>query len=213
MNILYVYAHPNRDSFNASLKRSGITALESFGHTVNESDLYALRFKAQAGNDDFTGTSTIDQQYFVAQHEAYLGNNLHQEIQTEIEKIKWADHIILQFPLWWFSVPAILKGWLDRVFIKGFAYDAEHKFETGLLNNKTASFTITTQSPESAYQKNGAHGHSMEEFLLPLTHTLRFAGIRSSTPFIAYGAFNLSEHEAKNMMDNYQLYLRNILQS
>ena len=47
-------------------------------------------------------------------------------------------HIILHFPLWWFGVPAILKGWFDRVLVKGFAYDAGKVFATGLLRGKTA---------------------------------------------------------------------------
>lgn len=101
-----------------------------------------------------------------------------------MEKIAWADHLIFQFPLWWFSTPAILKGWFDQVFIKGFAYDNNHLFETGLLKGKMASLIVTTKSTESAYQLDGAHGATIDSFLLPVHHTLRFAGISPIKPFV-----------------------------
>ncbi|MEK8171985.1 NAD(P)H-dependent oxidoreductase [Streptomyces sp. M19] len=53
---------------------------------------------------------------------AYTDGTLSEDIRAEQDKLRWADTIVLQFPMWWFGVPAILKGWFDRVFVKGFAY-------------------------------------------------------------------------------------------
>ena len=57
-----------------------------------------------------------------ASKKAFDADVLTDDAKTEIEKLLWADTLILQFPLWWFSMPAILKGWVDRVFAYGFAY-------------------------------------------------------------------------------------------
>lgn len=139
MNILYVYAHPNPASFNAKLKQTALDQFKELRVEVKVSDLYAEHFKSVADNHDFTKLDNIDTQYFMAQKEAFKQKQLTNDIISEIDKIIWADHIIFQFPLWWFSAPAILKGWFDRLFIKGFAYDTGQIFAEGLLKNKTAS--------------------------------------------------------------------------
>lgn len=129
------------------------------------------------------------------------------EAASELKKITDADHIILQFPLWWFSMPAIMKDWLDRVLLKGFAYDDGKTFAHGLLRGKTASLTVTAQSPESAYRHDGTHGASLQEFLLPIHHTLRFTGIEPLDPFVVYGAFELSQERKEKIMSDYRSYL------
>lgn len=213
MNILYVYAHPNPTSFNAELKHAAIDQIEQLGVETKVSDLYAEHFKSVADNHDFTAVDNIDPQYFIAQKEAFEQNHLTTDISNELDKITWADHIIFQFPLWWFSAPAIMKGWFDRIFIKGFAYDAGRMFSDGLLKNKTASFTVTTQSPETAYTSEGMHAHSLEAFLLPMTHTLHFAGIKTYEPFTIYSAFDLTDHDVKHKIHDYKEYLTKLIQN
>lgn len=126
---------------------------------------------------------------------------------AELKKIADADHIILQFPLWWFSTPAIMKDWIDRVLVKGFAYDTGKTFADGLLRGKTASLTITAQSPESAYQRNGIHGATLQEFLLPIHHALRFTGIETLEPFVVYEAVDISPERSEKIMGDYRGYL------
>lgn len=191
MNILYVYAHPNPTSFNHLLKEKGCDVLKTATHHLMISDLYADHFNAVASFSDFNLAEITP------------------DIAKEIEKIKWADHIIFQFPLWWFSVPAILKGWLDRVLVKGFAYDTQKVFANGLLQGKTSSLIVTTQSPEEAYQITGVHGASIESFLHPLQHTLRFVGIKTLSSFIVYGAFDIDEPRCAAILARYQHWLQN----
>lgn len=149
MNILYVYAHPNPASFNSMLKQHASDLFTQLKSEVKFSNLYEDHFKAIADWDDFNlDEAEINSQYFLAQQDAYKNQKLSTDIIVETNKISWADHIIFQFPLWWFSTPAILKGWLDRVLVKGFAYDAGKIFNDGLLKDKTASLVVTTQSPE-----------------------------------------------------------------
>jgi putative NADPH-quinone reductase len=165
-----------------------------------------------AGWNDFNiAIADAPSQYFQAQQVAYENGSLSSDIKRELEKIAWASHIIFQFPLWWFSVPAILKGWLDRELVKGFAYDAGKVFHQGLLKGKTASLVVTTQSPESAYQINGMHHATMDTFLHPIHHTLRFVGIQPLTPYIIYAAFNLGISQKENILESYDAYLKNLV--
>lgn len=214
MNILYVYAHPNPASFNGLLKQQALKALNDAGVNVKCSDLYAEHFKAVADWDDFHSEETKGHsQYFLAQQAAYQNHALSTDITTELDNIAWADHIVFQFPLWWFSMPAILKGWLDRVLVKGFAYDAGKIFNEGLLKGKTASLVVTTQSPASAYQLDGAHQATIESFLHPIHHTLRFVGIQPLAAFVAYAAFNLDEIQQERIVKDYLAYLQTIVEN
>lgn len=211
MNILYVYAHPNPSSFNGMLKQHALNLFTQLKLDIQISDLYAEHFKAIADWKDFKSNEAgINSQYFLAQQAAYKTKTLSIDIHSELTKIAWAKHIIFQFPLWWFSTPAILKGWLDRVLVKGFAYDAGKIFNDGLLKGKTASLVVTTQSPESAYQINGAHQATIDTFLHHIHHTLRFVGIETIAPFVIYAAFNLDEERKANIVKEYVDYLKNL---
>lgn len=211
--ILYVYAHPNPASFNSLLMQSGCEVLKTLNHDIQLSDLYAQHFQAVASWDDFDlSGAEINPQYFLSQQAAYTKQTLAEDINAEINKITWADHIIFQFPLWWFSTPAILKGWFDRVWVKGFAYDVGKVFENGLLKGKTASLVVSTQSPESAYQVDSLHGGTIDIFLKPIHHTLRFVGIEPVSPFITYNAFNIDKPRQEEIVKDYHAYLKNLVE-
>lgn len=210
MKILYCYAHPNEKSFNALLKETALDVFEKDKIEVSLSDLYATSFSAIASWDDFNMDAKNESQYFLAQQSAFQKNAISADIMQEMEKIKWADHLIFQFPLWWFSVPAILKGWLDRVLVKGFAYDAGKIFENGLLQGKTASLVVTTQSPEAAYQIDGVHHARIDTFLKHIHHTLHFVGMKTVDPFVVFNAFQLSAERTEEVVAGYRHYLQKI---
>lgn len=214
MNIFYVYAHPNPLSFNGMLKQYTLDLFTKLKSDVKFSNLYADNFKAIADWDDFNLDEVeINSQYFLAQQDAYKNKKLSTDITVELNKISWADHIIFQFPLWWFSTPAILKGWLDRVLVKGFAYDSGKIFNDGLLKGKTASLVVTTQSPESAYQTNGQHQATIDTFLHHIHHTLHFVGIKTISPFVIYAVFNLDAQRKEKIVKDYLAYLENIMEN
>lgn len=199
MKILYLYAHPSVNSFNQYLKEFALEKLHERKHKVMVSDLYAQQFNPVASFDDFESEpDALSPNYMTAQKEAFEKKQLSEDIQTEIDKVLWADHLIFQFPLWWFSMPAMLKGWFDRVLVKGFAYDAQSMFETGFLNGKTASCIVTTHFPKLMYQEGGFQKHTLEEFLIPLHHTLKFVGIEPKPIFSVHSAWRLSQafHDA-----------------
>src|ERR1041385_7336639 len=104
MNILLVFAHPEPRSLNGALRDIAIQALQAQGHTVRVSDLYAMGWKASVDRADFPQLAP-DARLKVpkASHGAFDANVLTDDVQAEIEKLLWADVLILQFPLWWFA--------------------------------------------------------------------------------------------------------------
>ncbi len=183
MKVFLVFAHPLKSgSFNHALKEIAEEELSP----LHVSDLYAMKFKSTADWDDFL-CSDLPLQYTQAQKEAFSNHCIAQDIAREQEKLLWCDLLILQFPLWWFSAPAILKGWIDRVLSKGFAYDKGKWFDQGLMRGKKAMLALTTQSGESNYSPNGVHG-PIEHFLKPIHHTLKLVGFEVESPFVAYEA-------------------------
>ncbi len=202
MKTLLVFAHPiTEGSFNHALKKVAQSQLRD----LKISDLYGMQFKAAADWDDFQGEG-FSPHYAVAQKEAYLQDAFTKDIKQEQERLLWCDLLILQFPLWWFNAPAILKGWMDRVLAKGFAYDKGQWFEQGLLKGKKAMLVLTTQSSESSYAPKGVHG-PIEEYLKPLEHTLNFVGISLEAPFVAYGVDDAPDALKQEYLERY----RNIL--
>ena len=122
MKILIVYAHPEPSSLNGSLKDLAIKVLQDEGHEVIVSDLYQMQWKAAGDGYDFLARGTERLSFTRDSKQAFLTGTLSPDIQDEIQKLLWSDAVIFQFPLWWFSMPAILKGWFDRVYVNGFAY-------------------------------------------------------------------------------------------
>lgn len=120
MKVLLVYAHPEPKSLNGSLKNFTIQHLQNAGHEVQISDLYAMDWKAALDAND--SKNRLDETYFDAsldsQH-AFKNGLQSDDIALEQSKLLWADTVIFQFPLWWFSMPAIMKGWVERVYAYG----------------------------------------------------------------------------------------------
>lgn len=123
MHILLVYAHPEPRSLNGSLRDFAIAHLQAAGHHVQLSDLYAMGWKAVLDAAD-NGADLPDRRFDPSADslQAFAAGTQSADIAQEQDKLRWADVLILQFPLWWFSMPAILKGWIDRVYACGFAY-------------------------------------------------------------------------------------------
>ena len=132
MKYFIVYAHPEPLSLSGHLKNRAVAALETAAHEVIVSDLYAMGWKAVYDAKDFpeckdSGPLNFDK----ASGEAYKTGTQAADIADEQRKLLWADVVILQFPMWWYGMPAILKGWVDRVFAYGFAYGVGVQAEEG----------------------------------------------------------------------------------
>lgn len=140
MKCLIVYAHPNPKSFNNAVKETVVEELKSAGKEVTIRDLYALNFNPVLRGDDFG---------------AIQKGSVLEDVKAEQEHIRSADVIVFVSPLWWTGLPAILKGYIDRVFTIGFAYAFTETGVTGLLKDKSVMLFTTTGTPHDMYEASG----------------------------------------------------------
>lgn len=211
MNVLIVYAHEEPRSFNAALKNAAIKTLEAQGHRVVVSDLYRMKWKAVADGEDFL--QRRDPHFLKRQAEekaaGELGTLAH-DILLEQDKLKACDLLLLQFPLWWFGMPAILKGWVDRVLTMGFAYGGGSWYDQGGLRGRKAMVCVTTGGPEPAYLERGING-PIEQILFPIQHgMLYFCGFEVLPPFLAWGPAHLDDAGRAKILADYEARLRGI---
>jgi NAD(P)H dehydrogenase (quinone) len=183
--VLIVYAHPEPRSFNAAMLEMAKETFRSMADEVRVSDLYAMRFDPIARSSDFKDFAADRLDYFAEQKRAYSAGTLADDIVAEIEKIAWCDWMILQFPLYWFSVPAILKGWIDRVFVPGFAFGTGKWYERGGLTGKRAMLALTMAAYPEMLAADGLNG-LLEVNLWPIQNgVLAFCGFDVMAPFVA----------------------------
>lgn len=156
MNVLIVYWHPEPQSFNGALFRTAVSTLTAAGHQVKTSDLHARNFDPASSRQNFTSVKNAD--YLKVQLEemhASKTNGFAPDIADEIEKLEWCELMIWQFPLWWFGLPAVLKGWVDRVFAMGRIYGGGRVYDKGVLRGKQAFLSLTTGGPAAGYASGG----------------------------------------------------------
>ncbi|MFM0055061.1 NAD(P)H-dependent oxidoreductase [Paraburkholderia phytofirmans] len=210
MNVLLVYAHPEPRSLNGSLRDFAIRRLEDAGHTVQVSDLYAMKWKASLDAHDSLAKQPGERFDPALDSKHAFENGLQsKDIELEQEKLMWADAVILQFPLWWFTMPAILKGWVERVYAYGFAYGVgEHsdvrwgeRYGEGKLAGKRAMLMVTTGGWESHYSARGING-PIDDVLFPIQHgILYYPGFDVLPPFVIYRTSRIDETNYPEVRD------------
>jgi NAD(P)H dehydrogenase (quinone) len=209
MHILIVCAHPEPASFNTALRLAAVETLQKKGHDVKVSDLYAMKFDPIFKKEDFRSRkdSSVFRPYPEALH-AVETKSFAPDILAEMEKVKWADLIIFQFPIWFTSWPAIMKGWIDRVFQAGFAFTFTDMYGGGLLKGKKGMLIVTTGSPEFVYSKGGTHG-DINELLTPITKTtLEAAGLEVFPSYFVFNAAGQTKEEGTTAIERLKKHLQ-----
>jgi putative NADPH-quinone reductase len=109
MKTLLVHCHPDPESFNAALFCAACDALQSAGNEVTTLDLYAERF---------------DPVLSLQERRAYVSNPdfVEARVQKHVDALRAAEHLVFVHPTWWYGPPAVLKGWLERVWLPGVAF-------------------------------------------------------------------------------------------
>jgi NAD(P)H dehydrogenase (quinone) len=212
VNCLIVFAHPEPDSFNGALKSVAVRELEKMGHTVVVSDLYGLGWKPALGPDDFQGERANPDFLDLSreQEHAFATGGHGADVVAEQAKVSAADLVLLQFPVWWFSMPAILKGWIDRVFSRGFAYSAGRKYGTGHFKGKRAMLSLTTGTASTLYEPSGIDGDLLH-VLWPIHNgILAYTGFTVLPPFAAWMPARAAASERQSYLDAYAERLRNL---
>ncbi len=141
MKVLLVYTHPNPQSFNHAILQTVQQALEKKGHQASVRDLYAMKFQPVLTGEDIA---------------ALRSGKIPADIAQEQEEIRSADVIGFVYPVWWTGLPAILKGYVDRVLSYGFAYayGANGNIEK-LLTGKKGFLISTHGTPSDIYESIG----------------------------------------------------------
>lgn len=170
--------------------------LRDEGHAVVVSDLYAMRFNPVSDRRNFTTVKDADffKQQIEELHATEVGG-FAPDIEAELRKMEECDLMIWQFPLWWFGLPGILKGWVDRVFVMGRTYGGERFYENGAFKGKRTMLSLTTGGPEAAYKKGGWNG-DIHSVLRPIERgILRFTGWEVLAPNIVYAPVRVTRDE------------------
>ncbi|MBP0009907.1 MULTISPECIES: NAD(P)H-dependent oxidoreductase [unclassified Roseofilum] len=197
MNILIVHAHHEPQSFSSTLYRQAEKTLKALGHTVETSDLYQMGFDPVSDRRNFTSVHDPDylKQQLEERHASEV-NGFASDIEAEMQKLERCDALIFNFPLWWFGMPAILKGWCDRVLAMGRIYGGPKLYENGIgQSTKRGLAIVTTGGGQTAYDGWGLNP-GMDRVLAPIQHGIFwFNGFLPLEPFIAWSPVRISQEE------------------
>ena len=219
MNVHIVYAHPEPRSLNGALKDLAVETLTGLGHAVKVSDLYAMGWKAQADGADFLDRADAERLNYARESgRAFATGTQTPDVIAEQEKLLWADAVILQFPMWWFSMPAILKGWVDRVFAFGFAYgvgvhEGERwgdRYGEGKLTGRRAMLSITIGGREPHYFERGVNGR-LDDMLFPIQHGILFyPGMAVLPSYTAFQTDHVSDDRWQEIAQGWRARLHDL---
>ncbi len=160
-----------------------------------------MKWNPVVGAADYGAASTQPLVVTTASEHAYRKGTLAEDISSELEKLLWADAVVFSFPLWWYGMPAILKGWFDRVFVQGFAYRVKDpadprrtlRYGEGTLAGKRALVLTSCGSQEDVVGPRGISGQ-LDEVLFPLLHgTLWYTGMSVLPPVCIYDADRMNQ--------------------
>jgi NAD(P)H dehydrogenase (quinone) len=189
MHVLFVYAHPEPTSFTAALKDAGTAALRQAGHSVEVSDLYAEAFNPVAGRHDFLTVANAERfHYQTEQGHAHEAQRFASDLAREQRRFLKADLVIWIYPIWWGGMPAILKGWFDRVLAFGFAYADGRRYDSGFFPGKRGMLCLSTGGTQQRFSAGDVYG-DIGTVLWPAQRLMiEYLGMDALEPFVAYAA-------------------------
>jgi NAD(P)H dehydrogenase (quinone) len=189
MNVLLVYAHPEPTSFTGALKDAAIATLRQAGHAVEVSDLYVEAFNPVAGRHDFTTAANAARfHYQTEQAHAQDTQGFASDLVREQRRFLKADLVVWLYPIWWGGMPAILKGWFDRVLAFGFAYAEGRRFDSGFFPEKRGLLCLSTGGTRERFSADGVFG-DIHTVLWPAQRLMiEYLGMQALEPFVAYAA-------------------------
>jgi NAD(P)H dehydrogenase (quinone) len=139
---LIVAAHPVEDSFTMTLTQTWLGELTRIGHDVRVHDLYRMGFNPVLSARELTEGS--------AAHVRMA------DVLIAQEDVLAADVVTVIYPLWWMAMPAMMKGYIDRVFSRGFAYETQPGPASGLLSGRRAVVVTVSGTPLASLVEDGS---------------------------------------------------------
>lgn len=211
MNVLIVHAHPEPKSFCSAMAAAAAEELSRQGHQIQLSDLYAMEFNPVASAADFG--ARVDSDYCVyalEQRNALRTNTLAPDIRRELDKLLHCDLLILNFPIFWFSTPAILKGWIDRVLVSGIVYGGKRFYDRGGLSGKRALVNVTMGGQEHMFNDDGVHGPLAGMLRHLLQGTLAYTGMEVLPLHVGWHVPYVSDAQRRQLMESWRTRLQTL---
>ncbi|HSQ88851.1 NAD(P)H-dependent oxidoreductase [Romboutsia sp.] len=188
MKTTIIVSNPNENSFSKSIMDKAVEGLNKKQKSYEVIDLYKDKFNPVMNDKEV---------------KLYAQGKSDDDLVIKYQDIlKQSDELILIFPIWWNNVPAILKGFFDKVFIKEFAFTDENNRPKGLLNNIKSGLCITTSESDTDYIKNEL-GNPIEETIIKAT--LNVAGM-SNFKWINNNLANDNEKDKDEFLKNIENY-------
>ncbi|MGN6825879.1 NAD(P)H-dependent oxidoreductase [Paucibacter sp. M5-1] len=216
--VLIIYAHPEPSSLTRQLVDVSVECLSARGHEVLQSDLYAMGWKATFDEHDFPERVNLQRLSFGAESaHAYSSGRQTADVAAEQEKVLAADAVIFQFPLWWYGMPAIMKGWIDRVWAAGLAHGYKgagnaYRYGDGAFKGKRAMLSVAVGGPAEDYSPRGINA-PLEQLLFPITHgSLYFPGFDVLPTFAVYGTGGLTAAGAAAAKEAWRTRLKGLFE-
>lgn len=211
MKIFIVYWHVEEKSFNHAMFRTAVDTLSSCGHELKYSDLNEMNFDPVVSRKSFKTVKNpeifdpVQESLYAAENNSYADF-----ITAEMDKIFWCDLLIFQFPLWWFGMPAMIKGYIEQVFAPGKFFDAANCYDRGFLRGRNAMLSITTGATADAYIKYGFNG-DINVILRPIQRGIfEFCGLGVLRPQIVYAPTHIMHEQRVAELQKYAARLTNI---
>jgi NAD(P)H dehydrogenase (quinone) len=198
---LIVHAHPEPRSFGTAQMTTAARALRDAGYRVDVLDLYTDAWAPVLDREEFAPADGPFKPQ-AEQQRAVRDGTLDAAVKAHLDRLLDADLLVLSFPMWWFSLPAILKGWVDRVFVMGGVFGGDHGlFDDAALAGRRAMLLLTTGGSDESFQPGGAFG-PMDDFLFHIHRgMLEFVGYQVLDPVITYGPAHMTDRERAAALD------------
>ena len=190
MKYLIVYAHPNPKSFNHAILETISQELQKKKRELTVRDLYRIGFNPVLSTKDLL---------------AIQNGAVPKDIKKEQNYISKADTLIFIFPIWWSAMPAMLKGYIDRVFSLGFAYDITEDEVIGLLKGKKVFIVTTTGASKENYEKMGAFKMMTMSIDMAI---FQFSGMKVIGHKYFSSVPNVSQQDRKKMLKELKLLVK-----
>ena len=212
MKILLVHAHHEPKSFCTALARRAEVTFKDQGHTVDFADLYAAKFDPVSDRRNF---STVKDPNFLKQQteevHATEADGFAPDLEKEIRRLEACDMLVFSYPLWWFGMPAILKGWVDRVFAAGRIYGGAKIYEGGLGQAKKRALVLMTTGGGAAVYGGYGVNPPLATILAPVQHgVFWFNGFLPLAPFVAWSPARILPEERAKYLEALEIRLNNI---
>ncbi len=188
MRHLIIYAHPNENSLNHHLLNTVVETLQSHNEEIIVRDLYKIGFDPVFSLEDMQGQ---------------FQGRLSDDVKTEQEHISWAEQITFIYPIWWTGLPAMMKGYIDRVFSYGFAYRYDQGIQKGLLKGKKTVIINTHGKSHEEYEKMG-----MDKALTLTSDHGIF--IYSGLEIIRHLFFDKADKASPENLENWKVQIKNL---